>query len=251
MKIIAIGDTHGRDAWKEITTEEAADKIIFIGDYFDSHDDISAVQQIKNFKEIMAYKKSNPEKVVLLIGNHDYHYMRGVVETYSGFQNNHAFDIREVLEDAIKENLLQICYTAEKFLFSHAGITKTWLEPLYLEYTDGDLSKHLLSICSAVNFLFSAERAAFRFLIGRNFSNTGNDITQGPLWVRPRSLFEDGLEGEITQIVGHTQHGEMIITNMAPETSKRSFAFIDCLGTSGEYLVIDSGVMIPRNIDVL
>jgi predicted phosphodiesterase len=39
MKLIALGDTHGRSKWKEIVEKENdADKIIFIGDYFDAKD---------------------------------------------------------------------------------------------------------------------------------------------------------------------------------------------------------------------
>ena len=38
MKTIVIGDIHGRDVWKEIVFQEQADRVIFIGDYFDSFD---------------------------------------------------------------------------------------------------------------------------------------------------------------------------------------------------------------------
>ncbi len=36
MKIITIGDIHGRDFWKKIL-EEPMDQLVFIGDYFDSY----------------------------------------------------------------------------------------------------------------------------------------------------------------------------------------------------------------------
>ena len=35
-KTIIIGDIHGRDIWKNIVAQEQADRVIFIGDYFDS-----------------------------------------------------------------------------------------------------------------------------------------------------------------------------------------------------------------------
>jgi hypothetical protein len=35
------------------------------------------------------------------------------------------------------------------------------------------------------------------------FDRSGNDITQGPLWIRPESLISDALPG-YSQIVGHT-----------------------------------------------
>jgi predicted phosphodiesterase len=86
MKITIIGDTHGRSKWKNIVEKEKdADKIIFIGDYFDAKDGgYSANRQIENFKEIVEFKRNNPDKVILLIGNHDFHYLKGVNEEYSG-----------------------------------------------------------------------------------------------------------------------------------------------------------------------
>ncbi len=37
MKTIVIGDIHGRTSWKDIIEKEQTwDKVIFIGDYFDS-----------------------------------------------------------------------------------------------------------------------------------------------------------------------------------------------------------------------
>ena len=81
MKIVALGDTHGRDMWKTIVKiEEDFDKLLFIGDYFDTRDDIDASTQIQNFKEILEFKKENPDKVILLIGNHDFHYLKGCGE---------------------------------------------------------------------------------------------------------------------------------------------------------------------------
>ena len=38
MKTIAIGDIHGLSIWKDIINKENPDKVIFIGDYFDSFD---------------------------------------------------------------------------------------------------------------------------------------------------------------------------------------------------------------------
>jgi predicted phosphodiesterase len=42
MKTIAVGDIHGRDSWKRLAEQESFDQIIFLGDYFDSKENISA-----------------------------------------------------------------------------------------------------------------------------------------------------------------------------------------------------------------
>ena len=97
MKLIALGDIHGRSIWKDIVNlEKDANKIVFIGDYFDSHNSgYSGNRQIENFKDIIAFKEANPDKVITLTGNHDYHYIRGIGETYSGYQGGYALEIGE------------------------------------------------------------------------------------------------------------------------------------------------------------
>jgi len=74
MKTVFIGDIHGRSIWKQIVEQEKPDRVIFVGDYFDSFD-IPGIDQIHNFKEIIHFKKTSGIEVVLLVGNHDYHYM--------------------------------------------------------------------------------------------------------------------------------------------------------------------------------
>ena len=85
-KIIVIGDVHGESTWRKIVEKNMdADKIIFLGDYLDSFDK-SPTEQITIFEEIMKLKKENKNKVVTLMGNHDFHYLLIPGERYSGFQ---------------------------------------------------------------------------------------------------------------------------------------------------------------------
>lgn len=69
-RYLVIGDIHGRTIWKGIIEKENPDKVIFLGDYVSTHDNISSTQQINNLEEILAYKEDNPDKVILLRGNH-------------------------------------------------------------------------------------------------------------------------------------------------------------------------------------
>ena len=61
MKTIILGDTHGSSNWKLATHQDKPDRVIFIGDYFDSFE-ISGVEQINNFKEIIQYKENNKRR---------------------------------------------------------------------------------------------------------------------------------------------------------------------------------------------
>jgi predicted phosphohydrolase len=231
MKIVALGDTHGRDIWKTIVKiENDFDKFIFIGDYFDTRDDINASIQIQNFKEILEFKKENPDKVVLLIGNHDFHYLKGCGETYSGYQQYANMDINEVLQPAVTSGHLQICYVYDNLIFSHAGLTNTWCETNEID---------LYNIEESVNTTFMKKMEAFRFEYGENLDRSGDDVTQSPIWVRIPSLLKDMVKG-FTYIIGHTTIKELHMAN--------NIIAIDCLGTSKEYLVIKDGEAFAKKI---
>jgi len=220
VKLIAIGDIHGRDTWREIVNQDF-DKVVFVGDYFDTHEGVSAAQQMYNFRMIVTFKRKNPDKVILLVGNHDFHYMRGIDEEYSGYQLLQKFDIQEIIHNSLDQ--LQMCYRYENFLFTHAGVTRTWLKSV--EYNNEPIEEF-------INTLFKTTPRAFKFTPGRTYSDYGDDITQTPIWVRPRSLLNDYFGG-YTHVVGHTTGKEIVIQQDA--------IFIDALGKD-KYLVIDKEI---------
>ncbi len=224
MKLIALGDTHGRDIWKRIIfKEQDFDKIIFIGDYFDTKEDISGNQQIENFKNILDTKIKYPDKFVLLIGNHDFHYLKTTEESYSGFQNDYSKSISRLLHRAIEKNLLQMCFVSGDYLFVHAGVTKTWCQINKIDENNLE---------NAINKLFIDNPNAFAFTEGKKGSLTGDEICQTPIWVRPRSLAEDKIDN-FFQIVGHTQVRRITFTD--------DFVLIDVLGYTEEYLIVKDG----------
>ena len=67
---LVIGDIHGRTLWKDIVEKENPDKVIFLGDYVSTHESVPADQQLSNLEDILNYKEENPDKVILLRGNH-------------------------------------------------------------------------------------------------------------------------------------------------------------------------------------
>ena len=223
MKIIALGDTHGRSLWKEIVSKnEDAGKIIFIGDYFDTHDrGYSANRQIENFKDIVNFKRANPEKVVLLLGNHDFHYLNEIAETYSGYQWHYRQDINDVLQPAVNEGLIQMSFVYGDYIFTHAGVTKTWVQNNNIDVDN---------LQESINNLFKTNISKFKFTMGSNFNNYGDDVTQPPIWVRPKSLASDMLEGKIC-VVGHTTQNKL--------TRDGNIILIDTIGTSGEFLTLE------------
>ena len=231
MKIIACGDVHGRSIWKDIVNKEAdADLFIFSGDYFDTHDrGHSPNRQIENFKDILSFKKANMDRVILLIGNHDFHYIKGVGETYSGYQATYAIDIGAIIQTALNEDLLQMCYIHNMYLFSHAGVTQTWC---------ADNEINMSNLAESINDLFKYKPNSFKFTVGERLSQTGDDITQGPIWVRPASLLKDKLNDYIF-VVGHTSVNYLDISRV----DEFKILIIDSLGTSREYLIITDDIL--------
>jgi hypothetical protein len=226
MKTLVLGDTHGRPLWKQIVVDEQPDRVIFIGDYFDAYDDFTAVEQMHNFKEIIEYKESGKAEVIILIGNHDYHYMRGVYERYSGYQSGARPAIEQLLED--NKHHMQMCYQMGVFIFSHAGISKTWLENQKWNGED--------FVTDYVNDLWKHKPNAFKFA---GLDPYGDDIYSSPIWIRPASLQHANrkdFKDKYIQIVGHTQQGQ--IDRKGKSTGGRYY-YIDALGTSGEYMILE------------
>lgn len=71
MKILVLSDIHGRHCWKDIVIAENPDLTIFLGDFVSTHDRVTEEWQIENCDEIFKYKEENPDKVILLRGNHN------------------------------------------------------------------------------------------------------------------------------------------------------------------------------------
>ena len=236
MKTIVIGDIHGRTIWKDIVLKEqnSSDKIVFIGDYFDTHEDISQEQQINNFRDLIQFKADNDNKVILLLGNHDFHYLENAKEQYSGYTSKYANIITVVLETALAADLVQICYVYDKYIFTHAGISKTWVNSVL-----GSNKPDLSTLEQSMNSLFKEAKSPFRFTPGEDYNPYGDEITQTPIWIGPKSLLSDILD-DCIQVVGHTTVDYLGIGEKLIQ--------IDCLGTSGEYLTILDGVSIASRI---
>jgi predicted phosphodiesterase len=221
-KVIILGDTHGRNSWEKID-KETASKVIFLGDYFDSFN-IPFQEQWDNFCNILDYKKDNPDKVILLLGNHDYHYLWTTNEHYSGYQPENRNQIAACLDAEIEDGNIQICYVFNDFLFSHAGVTKEWYENNIINKTN---------IRDDINNLFKTNRDAFKFTPSNPMDNYGDSITQSPIWVRPRALLSNKVDG-FTQVVGHTHQQNIEINN--------DVIFIDTLEYGDEYLIINKNI---------
>jgi hypothetical protein len=232
MKQTILGDVHGRTIWKRIVEEEKdSDRFIFLGDYVDTHEDTTPVEQANNLEAILEFKQKRREEGkedVTLLGNHDYHYLPGITEQYSGYQPRMRPSFEFIYKKNEKE--FQVVFIDEhKTIYSHAGLTETFLERCAI-------SKSPEATVKALNELF--QRPIGKTLFGFHYgdrSGCGDDIRQGPLWVRPQSLWKDSISN--LQVVGHTSVSQI---NHPAKSERRGFYLADCLG-SRMYLVCVDG----------
>lgn len=244
MKTLVLGDTHGRSTWKLAIHQEKPDRVIFIGDYFDSFE-ISGIEQIDNFKQIIKYKEDNPQvEVVLLIGNHDHHYFPEVGYTgTSGYQSGIAPSIIQVVDE--NRHHLKMAYEFGEYLFTHAGVS-----PVFMDQVFGKEGWSKDYIETDLNELFKYKPRAFNF---NGLESSGDNTTQTPIWIRPRSLMsankkhEKGLKKDYIQIVGHTQMRRLDLDGSDKFTGGRYY-FIDTMDTSGQYLIIEGDKLTTNSV---
>jgi hypothetical protein len=246
MKVLSVGDVHGRDIWKfhthgssyeynhwKVSVDHGADpndskfweeyqyaqvdRIIFVGDYVDSFDKTNE-QILRNLEEIIEFKKALGDKVVLLLGNHDIQYIIPN-EICSGFRSEMQFDLARIF----KENLhlfklvhLEKGTDGSKWLWSHAGVSSGWYEKDLLR----DMNNSVYRFYDIVQEFLEVEREVDE-IINKAFElkvdclwnvdsySGGYSVWAGPIWVRPYVLNHWPLTG-YNQIVGHTTQGHIL-----------------------------------------
>ena len=243
MKLVAIGDIHGRDIWKQIVAKEHdADEFVFVGDYFDSFT-VKGPDQINNFLDIIEFKEQSKVPVTLLIGNHDHHYYPGVDDSgTSGYQTLLAPSIKYVVNE--NKQYLQAAYQVGEFVFTHAGLSSEWLDDSIVMWDVPNLAMYVNDL-----FYYQPNKIAYRSYkqVGDQVYGAqgyGNESFQGPIWIRPTALMNANkktLRKKIIQVVGHTPQDNIDIEGKA--TGGRYY-FIDTLEyNQGQYLIVKDGVV--------
>jgi len=219
MKIIAIGDIHGQDVWKKIIKQEKTfDKVIFLGDYFDSFYN-DGVTQLSNYNDIRDFRDSNKDKVITLLGNHEYHYIVPE-EKYSGWKHSTNIIAKDILMEDFNLNKLKYIYKYKSLVFSHAGISKYWLKEV-AKTSLRSLQKNEVQL------------KYFSFNMLKGYDPYGNTISNSPIWIRPYALSKNKLD-KYTFIIGHTA------TKSGGVEIKDGTSIIMCDCLPNEYLVIEN-----------
>ena len=225
MKLLVLGDNHGRPQWEEIIKKEQPDLTIFLGDYVSSHESIDSASQITNLEKILQYKESHMDSVILLRGNHDTQHLGYSWAECSGY-------FPHVGEYLMKNkgrflSLTQWIYIYNDIIFSHAGISTEWLKVANI------------SSIEEINNIEPDNR--FGFWPCKMSDFYGISPTQPCTWIRPQTLVEYMPEG-ITQVVGHSP--VKVICNVGIEArEKYNIKCPDlwcCYALPEQYLIIEN-----------
>lgn len=214
-----IGDIHGLPAWKSLIKGECIN--VFVGDFFDPYTyDISYEQCLQNFLEIIEFKKSHPE-IVILYGNHELHYFfyGEINERYSRFDEQHAEKIQQLLKDnALYFN--GIAYSIHnKYLVTHAGVSWSWYHRWLGRYENQTPDE----IATQINNLWELDFRPFLVRQNMKFDCVAEGPTQSPLWLRSWILERNNIfEGTpYIQVFGHTPCAQI--------KEKDGLVYVDCL----------------------
>lgn len=230
MKILTISDLHGRNVWKQANFE-LYDRVVFLGDYTDSY--VESDETIyNNLHEIIGLKRRQPDRIVLLIGNHDAQYLHFPHYRCSGFRGW----MQPALSDlfAKYDALFDVAHQCGAYLFTHAGVTNRWLARLLVKTGHETLS--ITPDYDLAGLLNDVHQQSIRFrnlLFEVGPRRGGYDPFSGPVWADRSETKIDYLTG-FYQIVGHTPVDDF--TTVGDETS--SITYTDVLQTKTAFYEI-------------
>lgn len=218
MKIISIGDIHGRNFWKLIDINKY-DYVVFVGDYCDSYT-YNDEHILGNLLDLIELKKNNPEKIILLLGNHDVHYMF-LSEGYecSGYRPSMASTLKHVFKD--NKRLFQMAFQINDHIWTHAGIAEKWYDHNKDEIDVFSTKFDCVDLADTFNKMMYAKENRLLHQVGRKRS--GYYHAGGITWADRAETSFNPFKG-YHQIVGHTPID--VITKFGDENG--SIRYIDC-----------------------
>ena len=253
IKWLIIPDVHGREFWREpvkFTLAATNANIVFLGDYHDpyphewDYDVDCESRSVKNFKEIIDLKKKYPDRVVLLIGNHDCGYAIGDDICSSRMDHRNRGELEKIFQE--NRDLFQLaaeCDIAGRHIvFSHAGILKGWVRMVWGEE---ETAEPTFNVVDQLNQAWSEDQWAVLNALGDydRYRGWGGFQYGSPVWSDIRSWVRVTPEETFGfNIVGHTQLDQdpVVFDTIADVDLRRAFYLDDqgrlCDFSTGEEL---------------
>jgi hypothetical protein len=243
-----IPDCHGRKFWRTAIANniDKVDKVIFLGDYLDPYpeeimmapelmecnDFYDSQSLLKMSEDIVSLKKNEPEKYILLTGNHSDSYIWSKFHSatrtdYKNWEKYHKF---------FSQNLeyFNLVWIENDVIFSHAGISEEWAKAFAVELSltialDKPVVKSIAKYLSNIN-LNILDKKLIELLGDISYYRGGDSYYGSCEWADLRehidiknstsyNLVPKGEDG-IYQVFGHTQLKAPLITD--------KWACLDC-----------------------
>lgn len=219
MSVIIVSDTHGTSSWQSLFKGDdwkLNELVIFLGDYCDSYTKTNE-EILQSLDFVLKLKDEYPDKVVLLMGNHDMQYY----STDRRFGcSGYRFSYSEVLERifTINSSKFKLAKSfkinGQDYLCTHAGVLNHWLSTL------GQQDSTAKEVETLINHKWESQSWDEVSMISG--VRGGRDICGGPLWA-DMDEFRGNVPKNFNQIVGHT-HRRFGVVEFNEETS----AFVFC-----------------------
>lgn len=258
-KILIVPDVHGRSFWREPVMKalkEGRGEVIFLGDYTDPYQDenveIKADLKAEAFavlEEIIDLKEQYPDRITLLLGNHDLGYAISTEICFCRTDITRYNDIRALFRNNIE--LFQLACrrkVGEKdFVFSHAGIFLGPLASWGYDCVKEDAVEIINSAFSETMKMEKPDEGKFSgYLNTVSYYRGGFDSCGSLIWADVREFGKDPYTHcDIGfQIFGHTRSKDPIRGD--------NFAMLDCrkvfyLDEKGR-LLADDGLEVRENV---
>lgn len=247
IKILIIPDVHGRTFWREPvldTLQDTDSRIIFLGDYHDPYpyewdnDQEYLKNSVDRFREIVDLKKKYPDRIILLIGNHDCGYCIGQDICSSRMDFQHMRDLNEIFFD--NREFFQLADECDiagiHYVFTHAGILKGWADQVWGEDAVADPE---FNVVEELNKAWMTKNHSVLNHLGDydRYRGWGGYQYGSPVWSDVRSWIKVTPEETYGfNIVGHTQCEEtpVVLDTIADLDCRKAF-YIDDQGLIRDY----------------
>ena len=182
---------------------------------------------MEDLREIIALKRSAPERVTLLLGNHDCGYMYGGSINQCRKDYRHSDAIRRLFRE--NKELFQLAAETYRggrhFVFVHAGIQPGWMDEHVPGWNVGNMVEKLNGMNAAALELEYPEESPFAGALAEADEWRGGvpGAFGSPVWADAEAMNDGYQIADVVQIVGHTavQKADMPIIT-------KSVIYADC-----------------------